>query len=69
MYALAILGVPMSAKLAEPLNAIKDKMTSDGKWIMENSLNGKMLADVEEKGKPSKWLTYFGYYVLDHFQR
>jgi hypothetical protein len=69
MYALAILDVPMSAKLVEPLDAIKDKMTSDGKWIMENSLNGKMLADVEEKGKPSKWLTCFGYYVLAHFQR
>jgi len=22
---------------------------------------------VEEKGKPSKWLTYFGHFVLDRF--
>ena len=29
------------------------------------SLNGKMWADVEEKGKPSKWLTYFGLSVLN----
>jgi hypothetical protein len=34
---------------------------------MENSLNGKMWVDVEEKGKPSKWITYFALYVLDHF--
>jgi len=24
---------------------------------MENSLNGKMWADIEEKGLPSKWIT------------
>ncbi len=69
MYALALLGTPMSPKLKKPLKVIKEKMTFDGKWIMQNSLNGKMLADVEEKGKPSKWLTYFAYYVLNHFER
>jgi len=69
MYALAILGTPMSPKLKRPLKVIRDKMTPDGKWIMQNSLNGKMLADVDEKGKPSKWLTYFAYSVLEHFER
>jgi hypothetical protein len=68
-YALAALGIPMSPKLKKPLKVIQDKRTSDGKWIMQNSLNGKMLADVEEKGKPSKWLTYFACYVLNHFER
>ena len=34
---------------------------------IENSLNGKMLADVEVAGRPSKWLTYFGHFVLAHF--
>jgi hypothetical protein len=34
---------------------------------MESSLNGKLWADVEEKGKPSKRLTYFALYVLDHY--
>jgi hypothetical protein len=42
-------------------------MTPQGKWIMENSLNGKMWIDLEEKGKPSKWITYFALYVLNHF--
>jgi hypothetical protein len=27
------------------------------RWTMRNSLNGKMLADVETKGAPSTWLT------------
>lgn len=46
---------------------VRSKMTPAGTGILENSLNGKMLADVEEEGRPSKWLTYFGHLVLDHF--
>jgi len=67
MYSLACLGIPMHPNLEKPLQIIKEKMTNEGKWIMENSLNGKMWVDLEEKGKPSKWLTYFALIVLDHF--
>lgn len=68
MYALALLETPMTPQLKRPLEIIRDKMTPDGKWLMENSLNGKMWADVEEKGKPSKWITYFALYVQNHFK-
>jgi hypothetical protein len=37
------------------------------RWVMRNSLNGKMLADVEAKGKPSKWLTLRAFKVRAHF--
>ena len=67
MYSLALLNVPMSPRLKKPLQVIRQKMTKEGTWILENSLNGKMLADVEEKGKPSRWLTCFGHHVLLHF--
>lgn len=67
MVALALLGIPMQSGLEKPLRAIEEKRTPEGTWILENTLNGKMLADVEEKGKPSKWLTYFGHFVLDRF--
>ncbi len=67
MVALARLKIPANPNLARPLHVIEEKMTDNGKWIMENSLNGKMWADVETKGKSSKWLTYFALYVLDHF--
>ena len=49
------------------LEVIRQKMTKEGTCILEDSLNGKMLADVEQKGKPSKWLTFFGHHVLMHF--
>ena len=29
----------------------------DGSWLLENNYNGKMWVDIEEKGKPSKWVT------------
>jgi hypothetical protein len=67
MYALAAVDTPMTASLAKPLRVIREKMTPDGQWVLENSLNGKMWVDVEEKGKPSKWLTYFALCVLGHF--
>ncbi len=67
LYALALLGVQMEPRLEKSLAAVRQKMTSEGTWIMENSLNGKTWADLEQKGKPSKWLTYFGLSVLAHF--
>jgi hypothetical protein len=68
-YALAESGTPMSAALERPLRLIESKMTPEGQWVMENSLNGKMWVDVETLGKPSKWLTYYALRVLSHFGR
>jgi hypothetical protein len=69
MYALAESGAPISAALERPLNVIESKRSPEGKWVMENSLNGKMWVDVEALGKPSKWLTYYALRVLSHFGR
>jgi len=40
----------------------------NGRWAMRNTLNGKMWADVETKGRPSKWLTLRALQVLGHFE-
>jgi hypothetical protein len=39
----------------------------NGRWYMENTFNGKMWADIEEKGKPSKWITLKAIRVLKRF--
>jgi hypothetical protein len=67
MYALATAGARMSTALEAPLQVIRDKRADDGAWLMEKSLNGQMWADVEVKGKPSKWITLFALVILDHF--
>lgn len=67
VHALALHGTPYSEPLEKPLGIIREKMTPDGKWVMASSLNGKMRADVEKKGCPSKWLTFRAWHVLQHF--
>jgi hypothetical protein len=67
MVALATVDAPMSEALEAPLQVIRDKRTAEGVWRLEKSLNGKMWADVEVKGQPSKWITYFALMALDHF--
>ena len=37
----------------------------DGRWLLRHSLNGKMRADVEVKGQPSKWVTLRALRVLE----
>ena len=29
----------------------------DGRWLLKNTYNGKMFCDIDEKNKPSKWIT------------
>lgn len=68
LYALALCGVAPENSLEKPLEILREKMTPDGRWRLANSLNGKMRADVESVGKPSKWLTYRAWCALTHFQ-
>jgi hypothetical protein len=67
MLALAIADAPMSEALRRPLQVVHDKQTAGGVWLMQKSLNGRMWADVEVKGEPSKWITLFALIILDHF--
>jgi hypothetical protein len=72
MSALAAIGARKHKEFTKALERIKEKMKTDADgrqyWIMENSLNDRMIATVEEKGKPSKWLTYNAIRVFQHFE-
>lgn len=48
----------------DAVKLIAEKQNEEGKWIMETSFNGKMWADIEKKGEPSRWLTLHALYVL-----
>ena len=68
LLALVVIDAPMHPALEEPLQIVRDKMSEQGTWNLDNSLNGKMWADVETKGQPSKWITLQALRVLRHFE-
>ena len=58
------LGYGKDPRLSSGLQWIVEKQDEDGRWKLENSLNGKMWVDIETKGKPSKWVTLRALRVL-----
>jgi hypothetical protein len=61
---LVELGYGDDPRLANALQFILSKQDEQGRWKLENSLSGKMWADIEQKGKPSKWVTLRALRVL-----
>lgn len=53
---LAFLGV-RDERLRPAIDLVLDARRPDEKWMLDNTFNGKMLVDIEEKGKPSRWIT------------
>ena len=54
---LATLGYGRDPRLANAFQFILEKQDAQGRWKLENSLKGKMWVDIEQRGKPSKWIT------------
>jgi hypothetical protein len=61
---LVELGYGDDPRLSNALQFILSKQDHQGRWKLEKSLNGKMWADIEQKGKPSKWVTMRALRVL-----
>jgi hypothetical protein len=51
-------------RLAGTYEFILDKRDSSGRWSLEYTYQGKTWADIEAKGKPSKWVTLRALRVL-----
>lgn len=62
--ALALAGYGRERKLGPAIEFMLSKQEKDGIWKMDFSYNDKMLAPIEEKGKPSKWVTLRALRVL-----
>lgn len=54
---LAALGYGGDARLAAAYRWLLGKQDGQGRWRLEHTLNGKVWADIERKGQPSKWVT------------
>jgi hypothetical protein len=53
-------------RLSAAMDLVSSKQDQQGRWKMEHSYNGKTLVDIEERGKPSKWVTLRALRVLTH---
>jgi hypothetical protein len=61
---LTALGYGADPRLANGLELLLSKQDEQGRWLLEYTYNGKTWVDVEEKGKPSKWVTLRALRVL-----
>lgn len=66
---LVALGCGGAARLGPALDLLLHKRDAQGRWKMEYTYNGKTWADVEQKGKPSKWVTLRALRVLKQCRR
>jgi hypothetical protein len=44
-------------RMKEALDLIISKQNAEGRWILENTYNGRFQVNIEQKGKLSKWIT------------
>ena len=68
LLALAAVGETRRPEYEPALEVVRAAADPHSRWLLRNTHNGKMYADVEFKGKPSKWLTLRALQVLTHFE-
>jgi hypothetical protein len=61
--ALLQLGV-RDKRLSDALDLIQSKQQSDGRWLLDFSETARAWIQIEQVGKPSKWITLFGLSTL-----
>lgn len=54
-------------RMQEAARLILAKQDKHGRWRLENSYNGKFQVDIEEIGKPSKWVTFLALKALKQY--
>jgi hypothetical protein len=70
--ALEILGILTrlgirDSRMREAVDLVVSKQDESGRWMLERSFNGRFLVNIEQKGKPSKWVTLNALRVLKRF--
>jgi hypothetical protein len=72
--ALEILGILTrlgykEKRMQEAIDIVVSKQDAQGRWILENTYNGRYQVNIEKKGEPSKWITLNALRVLKRFYR
>jgi hypothetical protein len=54
-------------RMQDSIDIVLNAQQKDGTWLLKDSFNGKMLCDIEEKNKSSKWITLRALRVLKRY--
>jgi hypothetical protein len=54
-------------RMQEAVDLVASKQDKRGRWNLENAFNGRFQTNIEQKGKPSKWITLNALTVLKRF--
>jgi hypothetical protein len=54
-------------RMQDAVDRITSKQNREGKWNLEATFNGRFQVNIEEKGAPSKWITYRALNVLKKY--
>jgi len=70
--ALEILGILSKLnykdkRMQEAIDLVISKQDNEGRWMLENTFNGRYQVNIEQKEKPSKWITLHALRVLKRF--
>jgi hypothetical protein len=68
MDTLTRLGIK-DPRMSPAIKIIQDAKQKNETWLLKNTYNGKMWIDIEEKNKPSKWITLRALRVLKRYHQ
>jgi hypothetical protein len=54
-------------RMQEAIDLVVSKQDKRGRWNLENTFNGRFQTNIEQKGKPSKWITLNALTVLKRY--
>lgn len=54
-------------RMQEDVDLVISKQDKEGRWRLENTFNGRFQTNIEQKGKPSKWITLKALMVLKKY--
>jgi hypothetical protein len=54
-------------RMQEAVDKVVSKQDELGRWKLENNFNGRFVVDIEEIGKPGKWVTLNALRVLKRY--
>jgi hypothetical protein len=54
-------------RMQEAVDLVISKQDSQGRWKLDDTYNRRFLVNIEQKGKPSKWVTLNAVRMLKRF--